>query len=841
MRIARWTDSVVTRLVVWFCLGGLSLSIGLGLLQYQRAERLAAVSRGQRLMLDARELQDVLRTAIRAENHESVTAALRAFTGREEVTAIRVLEGERTLATEGPWPESAETAPRWSMAGDDTQIAPGLDLLNPTVLRTMFGARGRQFVVEMLIDGPAVRHQVRQAAMRQISAEWLLIAVLTLFGLLLLRRWVMAPLCRIVAMTAKPASIPDFETAAEQMDGEFGQLASAIGDMLANLNRTSSQLRQRERTLEHLYQFAPGAMLSIGPDGTITEANQRAASLFDLTSEQDLIGRDILDLLKHEDRSRFRQSIDRLDLERVHRCELRVVTAGPERQVRDVAIELAGVFDDHGTLAGVRLSILDICESKRLIRQVTEQRRLLDLIVNHMSDGILLVDRRLHIVAINRRLAQLLRLNPDQLIGRDYDVADFWTHLELTDPVAFVKLMRRPDQPAHQSYDHQFDTRDGSYHFHVIPVSDGVEGVAGQLWVVQDVTAEVRNRRLLDQQSAQLRALQRVGGELHGARGVEELMRRVLPRLYEVMGVEAVGIALRHAGPDRSRQLIYSGGTGGVEACEMELADAVAAHLMPRVFSSRATSFWTDLEQYGRWTRPFIHCGFDSLAATAVYSQPRTQGIVWIARRNGRRIERHHLYLLEAFAPIISTSLDNAHVLDHMQALGLTDPATSLPTTRHLRLILDPPRGQPATALWSLLCVQIDRFEPLAAAHGPSAIDTMLNCLANVLADSCRAAEYVIYDGEGRFLVYCPEEAIDSLAALAERLRERIRAKSFDLGDGQPTAVTVSIGLSGRPADGNDLDAVLHAATRRAHLAARAGGDRAVMPDPAHDAAPHAG
>jgi len=365
-----------------------------------------------------------------------------------------------------------------------------------------------------------------------------LLAVLTLVGLLLLRWWFTGPLLRMTGLIGRDATADEFEQMADDTRGELGELSGAIARMLRRIDEMTAELRRREQALDNLYQFAPGALLTIGPDGRVIEANRRAVQLFRLPDEPSLIGSPILDYVHPKDRGLFRQAVDRLPLDRSATCGLAMTF---DAKTHDIDLQLAGVFDDD-QLTSVRLSMVDVSETKRLLRQVSEQRHLLDLVIDHMSDAILLIGPDRRILTANARLCQLLNVHPDSLIEQPYDPVELWSPLEIDDAALFEKRMSlAADHATHQCQE-QFDGSSGSYRFLAIPVNDAAGETMAQLYVVQDVTAEVRNRRLLEQQDAQLRALQQMGEQLRQMQQEMEEMEMLDQAMDQIeMAKQAMG------------------------------------------------------------------------------------------------------------------------------------------------------------------------------------------------------------------------------------------------------------------------------------------------------------
>jgi diguanylate cyclase (GGDEF)-like protein len=94
----------------------------------------------------------------------------------------------------------------------------------------------------------------------------------------------------------------------------------------------------------------------------------------------------------------------------------------------------------------------------------------------------------------------------------------------------------------------------------------------------------------------------------------------------------------------------------------------------------------------------------------------------------------------------------------------------------------------------SVLMLDIDHFKQINDAHGHVVGDRILERLARAIQQSARSLDSVCRYGGEEFCIILPET--DAAAALraAERLRTEVEQIDFDLGGGQTTNVTISVG-----------------------------------------------
>ncbi|MCC6580743.1 MAG: PAS domain-containing protein, partial [Phycisphaeraceae bacterium] len=610
-----------------------------------------------------------------------------------------------------------------------------------------------------------------------------------------------------------------FQRLADEHIGEFAQLAGAIGEMLARLETTADRLRTRERAFESLYQLAPSAMISLDVTGQIIEANRRAAELLMVRDEVSLVGRNILDLVMPEDRVVLRQTVDRLEVDHSPHGEIRM-TAGD--QIIHVSLDCAGVRDETGSIQSVRLSLRDISLSRKLQRDLEDKSRLLNLIIDHMSDGILLVDANGRIAACNRRLATLLHSQPQSLTGLPYDPEHLWDDLGLVEPALFLSRLQQIEGDLERPAQERFESRAGTFQFQGIPVQDTAGHPVGRLWVVQEITSQVQSQRLLNQQTQQLQAIRLLGQELAQVTDTDQFLLRAEQQLYDALGVEVVGLALRRAqGPKRSLQLLHRGSMSVSLDINRQIIETVECHLMPQILHQDDVMFWAEVPRSTPWGKVFHRAGLTCLAGAPLRGLNGPIGILWIARRGGEHIERQHIYLLEAMLPLLASRVEVSSLFDRLGASRLADPVTGLATEHqfHVDMLHRAMRPEPD---WGIAMVRIEHHDMLLEVIGQSGFNDLMRqmsaSICRVIRRNCTVARL----DDATLAILTPDASEENLGRLAQRLRDAIGRIEAGLCDGHVWKLEVHIGTAQCPTDGTDPERLLALAISRLHASGHA-------------------
>lgn len=97
------------------------------------------------------------------------------------------------------------------------------------------------------------------------------------------------------------------------------------------------------------------------------------------------------------------------------------------------------------------------------------------------------------------------------------------------------------------------------------------------------------------------------------------------------------------------------------------------------------------------------------------------------------------------------------------------------------------------------LVVDLDHFKPINDNYGHEAGDQMLLQVRDVLLDTCRSTTDVIRWGGDEFLLVARDANRAYAAKLAERIRDKLARRVFDLGNGKVARTTSSIGYACYP------------------------------------------
>ncbi|MDX1499689.1 MAG: DUF484 family protein [Woeseiaceae bacterium] len=189
----------------------------------------------------------------------------------------------------------------------------------------------------------------------------------------------------------------------------------------------------------------------------------------------------------------------------------------------------------------------------------------------------------------------------------------------------------------------------------------------------------------------------------------------------------------------------------------------------------------------------------------------------------GRFTRRHATDFLEHLGIIASFCIENTVNRARLLRSGFTDVLTGWNNRRYLQVRLKEELARARRDDTRLVCLMldIDHFKRINDTWGHAAGDEVLREIAGRIDAQVRASDVAARYGGEEFVVLMPHTDDASGRLLAERIREAVAARPFQLPRDGEVEVTISIGIAGvspRAVDG-DLKTLGEALVARADVA----------------------
>ncbi|MBD8064697.1 PleD family two-component system response regulator [Devosia sp. PTR5] len=181
---------------------------------------------------------------------------------------------------------------------------------------------------------------------------------------------------------------------------------------------------------------------------------------------------------------------------------------------------------------------------------------------------------------------------------------------------------------------------------------------------------------------------------------------------------------------------------------------------------------------------------------------------------------RRHRYAMELRESVNST-----------MALAVTDELTGLYNRRyferHLNLMLGKAQAQERDM--ALMILDIDFFKAVNDTHGHDAGDVVLREFSARLKRNIRGVDLACRFGGEEFVVLMPDTDPGQAEAVAERVRQAVAERPFDISLARPLTITISIGVALNETLSDTPESLLKRADIALYRAKREGRNRVIF------------
>ncbi|MBF0145383.1 MAG: diguanylate cyclase [Magnetococcales bacterium] len=204
-----------------------------------------------------------------------------------------------------------------------------------------------------------------------------------------------------------------------------------------------------------------------------------------------------------------------------------------------------------------------------------------------------------------------------------------------------------------------------------------------------------------------------------------------------------------------------------------------------------------------------------------------------VAKRTEGPVYQFLLPFIRTYLRESSPTVEAKRLLDTLRESALRDALTGLHNRRFLKeyedtLIATTRRKNNSL---SILMMDLDHFKHVNDTYGHDVGDTVLKALAKTLSAQVRTSDIVIRYGGEEFMVILQENFDYTGPQLAEKIRVAVEKMKIQFSGGI-LQKTISIGVAGFPADGDEFWDVVKAADLALYAAKKGGRNRWVQYDP---------
>jgi diguanylate cyclase (GGDEF)-like protein/PAS domain S-box-containing protein len=179
----------------------------------------------------------------------------------------------------------------------------------------------------------------------------------------------------------------------------------------------------------------------------------------------------------------------------------------------------------------------------------------------------------------------------------------------------------------------------------------------------------------------------------------------------------------------------------------------------------------------------------------------------------------------------LSVALSNIRLRETLHDQAIRDPLTGLFNRRYMEEMLDVQlhRAKRAGSCIGFIMADLDFFKNFNDSHGHAAGDLLLTSVANQIRKVIRLEDIACRYGGEEFLIILPYAGLKDTYARALQILEEIRSISF-LYEGQQVGnITISMGVSAFPDNGDDASMLVKTADQAMYEAKKGGRDRVII------------
>jgi diguanylate cyclase (GGDEF)-like protein len=175
-----------------------------------------------------------------------------------------------------------------------------------------------------------------------------------------------------------------------------------------------------------------------------------------------------------------------------------------------------------------------------------------------------------------------------------------------------------------------------------------------------------------------------------------------------------------------------------------------------------------------------------------------------------------------------AVALENVALHDQLRRQATVDELTGLSNHRrfHEALAHEVVRMRRSGRPTALALIDVDDFKSMNDSYGHRLGDSVLELVADVIGDACRATDEPARYGGDELAVILAETDLDGAHTIADNLRRAVEGAVLPHPDGTTTRVTISIGVGAMAPGAGDPAALIEAADVGLYAAKRTGKNR---------------
>ena len=338
-------------------------------------------------------------------------------------------------------------------------------------------------------------------------------------------------------------------------------------------------------------------------------------------------------------------------------------------------------------------------------------------------------------------------------------------------------------------------------------------------FLANQAAAAIENARLYNEIEQKIRDLSisyKISQILISTIDLNILLTKILEELKNTFGYVNLAILLID---EKINRLVFKAATGYLERVKKLKLQVGREGITGYVAKTGKTYYSPDVTKDKRYI-----IGVKSVrseVAIPLKIENKTIGVLDVESKEYDGFSEWEIKLLTSIAAQLAIAIEKSRLFEKTKVLSLTDPLTELPNRRHFDIIIDAELKRSAryNRPLSLLLIDFDNFKKYNDDFGHIAGDKVLKEYAGIMKSAIREVDFICRYGGDEFIVVLPETDETFARAVAQRIITNINKGS------KKFTITLSIGVSTYPLDGEDKNELVHAADKACYIAKEKGGN----------------
>jgi diguanylate cyclase (GGDEF)-like protein/putative nucleotidyltransferase with HDIG domain len=214
-----------------------------------------------------------------------------------------------------------------------------------------------------------------------------------------------------------------------------------------------------------------------------------------------------------------------------------------------------------------------------------------------------------------------------------------------------------------------------------------------------------------------------------------------------------------------------------------------------------------DLGEVARSAHPRLR----SCLSTPVLADEHLVGVLTLYSTATTGFNENHKRIIEAIARQIAHTFRRAVDVDRSR---YDDPLAGLPSLTQLERLVDS-IGYPRKSTFRLLLIDVAKWQQIVSVHGRMSGIEVLKYVIHHVRSTLRVGDVLFRHGRDGLVVFVHDGEAEGADALANAMRDRVRAGLCSLSSGEPLSVDITFTHLPSPTDGRSLGEVI--ASIRSH------------------------